>query len=800
MDDFKSSSNNDVTYNGITILESNFTNFFETMDDMFIVSDLNGMIIHCNKSLIDKLGFSILELKNMNIIDLHPINIRKKASQIVEKMLNKEIQSCPLDVESKYGETFSVETRVSFGKWDNKDCLLSISRDFTQENENFQLFSKIFESNPLPIFITSIYDNRIININPAFSKKIGYLESEVIGKTLEELNIFSDFNEFENIKNNRLSKKTIKDEELSLNSKNGKILSGIFSFEVISIKSIESLLTVMLDITDRVEIVNILEDKYQKLNNIIEGTNLGTWEWNVRTGELKVNNQWANMIGYQLKEIENKEVEIWEKHTHPDDLRYSNSMLKKHLNAETEYYESQVRMTHKNGNIVWIQDRGKVILRDENGIAMKMFGTHSDITKMKEAEENLIESEKRFLLALDQTKAGLWDYDMLTNKVFYSAMWKKILGYQEDEVENSFEGWRKLWNKDESSYIEKTIDDYLSGKTSNYEVIHRLKHKDGSWRWILTRGGVLKNDLGIPYRWIGTNIDITKDREQSEELERFFSVNLDLLCIADLQGNFIKTNKAWEDILGYSTQELNKRKFLDFVHPDDMDKTLETMKQLDDGQKVLQFTNRYITINGDYRYIEWRSNPYEGVIYAAARDITERIEYEKKILELSNRDTLTNAYNRRYVYERAQEIIEIYNRTGQLFSVCILDIDHFKNINDDYGHQIGDCVLKEFTKIIDNNLRPYDILGRYGGEEFIVVLTNTDIEDSILVIERILNIIRKKEFNFEGNKISFTFSAGISNCKEILKEQIIIDNLIELADKRMYQAKNAGRNKIIASS
>lgn len=291
-------------------------------------------------------------------------------------------------------------------------------------------------------------------------------------------------------------------------------------------------------------------------------------------------------------------------------------------------------------------------------------------------------------------------------------------------------------------------------------------------------------------------VDITAEQEQALELERFFSINLDLLCIADINCYFIKTNKAWEDILGYSTLELQGRKFLDFIHPDDIESTLEAIANLEEGKKVVEFVNRYISVDGKYHYIEWRSNPYGKLIYAAARDITERIEYEKIILDVSNKDSLTNIYNRRYIYNRTEEIIEKYKRDGTIFSVCILDIDHFKLINDSYGHQIGDSVLKEFTNIITEELRPYDLLGRYGGEEFIIILINTDKKEGYIVIERILNIVRNKTFVFNKKKIQFTFTAGIASCHEIAKQNLQIDKLVELADKRMYEAKNAGRNQI----
>lgn len=777
--------------------EANFNNFFESIDDMFIVSDLDGNIIHCNKSLIKKLGYSLSELKKMTIIDLHPIDQRQDTSITIEKMINGEIDYCSLEVESKSGAIYLLETRIWFGKWDKRDCIYSVSKDVTQENENFKLFSKIFENNPLPMAITSIDEKKFIKVNPMFVKKTGYSNEEIIGKTPRELGIFVECENLKDVSNKLENSKHVKNEELIFKCKDGKLLNGLFSVEEISSQGKKSLLTVMFDITEKVELIKNIEDKCQKLTNIIEGTNLGTWEWDIQTGKFEINKQWAKMIGYSLEELSDKRDETWFKFAHPEDLKISNKLIEKHLNGETEYYEFEIRMKHKDGKWIWVQDIGKVTERDNNGLPLKMFGTHSDITIKKDAEKELIESEKRFFLALDETKAGLWDYDMINDKLFLSPMWKSILGYSDNEIENSIEAWRELWNSNHTENILKAVDDYMKGKSKNFEVINRLKHKDGDWRWILTRGGILRDESDVPYRWIGTNIDITREQEQALELERFFTINLDLFCITNIEGYFLKINRAWEDILGYSSEQLKGRKFLEFIHPDDIDTTIEALKQLGKGEKVTHFINRYISADGNYRYIEWRSNPYEDLIYAAARDITERVEYENRILEISNKDALTGAYNRRYVFDRTEEIIKEYKNIQKTFSVCILDIDFFKKINDNYGHQAGDYVLKEFTRIIEENLRPYDILGRYGGEEFIVILNNIDEEQGSFIIKRILDIIRDTTFVFNGNDIKFTFSGGIASCKEINKDEITIDKLVEIADRRMYKAKNTGRNKIV---
>lgn len=556
----------------------------------------------------------------------------------------------------------------------------------------------------------------------------------------------------------------------------------------------------MKNLEEKMKTIENIECECKKLNNVIEAADLGTWEWNMESGEVVLNEKWAEMLGYSLEELNFTKLETFIKLIHPEDLKNSNEIIEKHVKGEIEYYDFEMRMKHKDGRWIWFHERGKVIERDEKGKALKMFGTHSDISKRKQIEKEIEENKKRFMFALDETKAGLWEMDMIENKMFLSSTWKKMLGYENDEIENAYESWERLWHPDDKEMIEKTLRDYFEGRSKKYELIHRLKHKDGSWRWILSRGGVLRDNDEMTHRWIGTNLDITAVYEHTLAFERIFSVNLDLLFIVDMDGNFIKINKASCDILGYSEDELKEFKVLDLVHKDYMESTIETFERMKNDEKISFFINRFLHKNGSYRYLEWSANPYEGLIYAAARDVTERIHYEEKILELSNRDSLTGVYNRRYVYERAAEMIEECKRDKRIFSVAILDIDDFKKVNDKYGHMVGDEVLKAFTKIINQNLRPSDILGRYGGEEFIIILNNADEMESRLILNKILKIVREKTFTFEGNDIKFTFSTGISNCKELEKKELIIDKLILMADKRMYRAKNEGKDKIVSKT
>jgi PAS domain S-box-containing protein len=200
--------------------------------------------------------------------------------------------------------------------------------------------------------------------------------------------------------------------------------------------------------------------------------------------------------------------------------------------------------------------------------------------------------------------------------------------------------------------------DNLIGRTAR-EVIPGIEH--AAFDWIAYYGAIALNGGEKEFeqycehleRWYRVHvystekncfttvfIDITESRLQFEELEAFFSVNLDLLCIADLDGNFIKTNTAWTRILGYSTEELNRRKFLEFVHPDDIQATLDVMATLGQGDDVLDFTNRYRSSDGSYRYIQWRSHPKGNLVYAAARDITGSKQLEEAARDATLRFSL----------------------------------------------------------------------------------------------------------------------------------------------------------------
>lgn len=178
---------------------------------------------------------------------------------------------------------------------------------------------------------------------------------------------------------------------------------------------------------------------------------------------------------------------------------------------------------------------------------------------------------------------------------------------------------------------------------------------------------------------------------EHHELQRFFDLALDLLCITDLDGNFTRINKAWETILGYSIEELENSRFLDFVHPDDLQSTLDTMSKLGQQEQILNFINRYRCRDGSYRYIEWRSQPYGNSIYAAALDITDRQCAE---------DTLRKSEARnRALVEAIPDILFRYNQRGDYLDIQVKDEEMLHPMARD-AMQKMDLIGKNITDLL----------------------------------------------------------------------------------------------------
>lgn len=171
------------------------------------------------------------------------------------------------------------------------------------------------------------------------------------------------------------------------------------------------------------------------------------------------------------------------------------------------------------------------------------------------------------------------------------------------------------------------------------------------------------------------------------------------------------------------------------------------------------------------------------------KSMLERL-YSSSIL-----DPLTGAHNRRHGEERLAAEIAYAVRHRSMLSVVLLDLDHFKQVNDDHGHQAGDAVLKHLAKLAKRELRTEDVFARYGGEEFLVIVRNVDLNGAFCAAERIRSVIERTPVDHEGKRIQATLSAGCASLDCVTAPTA--QELIAVADARLYEAKNRGRNRVV---
>ena len=360
-------------------------------------------------------------------------------------------------------------------------------------------------------------------ISPVVKEILGYVPEEIIGKMhFYDLHPKEGIEEIKKIAFGLFSRKEQFRELLRPpQSKSGEI--RWFSTNGIPLLNPDGTLRgyrgSYTDITERRLMEEELESERTRLAGIIEGTHVGTWEWNVQTGATVFNERWADIIGYTLKEISPVTIKTWMKYCHPDDLKLCNEKLEKHFHEELPYYDVEVRMMHKNGGWVWVHDRGKVVSWTPEGKPLLMLGTHQDITERKQMNEALFKANERFTLAVNGSNDGIWDWDITTNELYLSPKWKQILGYEDNELENHHNTFIRLVYEEDLEKVNEHLQRYFKGEANEYAIQFRMMHKDGSLRWILAKGAAIRDEKNRPFRMAGSHSDITLQKMAEEAIK-----------------------------------------------------------------------------------------------------------------------------------------------------------------------------------------------------------------------------------------------------------------------------------------
>jgi len=274
---------------------------------------------------------------------------------------------------------------------------------------------------------------------------------------------------------------------------------------------------VATDITEQKEMEEQLKNNEIRLQNIISGTNAGTWEWNIKTGETVFNERWAEIIGYTLDELEPVNIETWVKLAHPEDLKKSNELLQLHFNGELDFYSFESRMKHKDGSWVWVLDRGRVSDWDADGNPLKMSGTHIDITELKRAQEALRESDEKHRMLVENSHDIIYTMSPEGVFIFVSPSWTVLLGHPLDQVAGH--PFQPFVHPDDIEgcmlFLQKVVE---TGQRQE-GVEYRVRHINGTWRWHTTSAVPLKDEAGRITGFEGTARDITDQKLADDKIK-----------------------------------------------------------------------------------------------------------------------------------------------------------------------------------------------------------------------------------------------------------------------------------------
>ena len=260
-----------------------------------------------------------------------------------------------------------------------------------------------------------------------------------------------------------------------------------------------------------------LDDTHCILNHAQNISSIGSWDWDIKNNTLWWSDEVYNILNidkYQFKAT----YESFLEYIYPDDLETVKSAVKVSLDDKNIPYDIEHRIISKDGKIKVVREKAE-IFRDNMENPVRMTGVIQDITQHYEIQKQLKDNEFRWKFAVEGSGDGLWDWDLATNNVYYSTRWKEMLGYQEDEINDSLSEWERLVHPDDLKNAYMIVEDYLKGNTKHYTIEIRMLCKDSSYKWILARGMIVKrDDNGDPLRVIGTHTDISHQKKIAQEL------------------------------------------------------------------------------------------------------------------------------------------------------------------------------------------------------------------------------------------------------------------------------------------
>ncbi|MCX6081970.1 MAG: diguanylate cyclase [Chloroflexi bacterium] len=580
------------------------------------------------------------------------------------------------------------------------------------------------------------------------------------------------------------------------------------------------------DISERKRIENLLQITEKRLSVLAEYSRVIFWEVDAEGLYNYISPTCLSILGYTSVEISAKKYFY---DLHPDEGRAAFKVAAfEQIDRQLPFRNFENMLQTKDGQVIWVSTNALPIL-DENGKLTGYSGVDIDITEHKLVAAAVVEreaskreqaalakadAERRLLLDNIQTQVWYLTDDHTYGRV--NVAHAAFIGVSKERL-----AFKSMYDFVQNDRLDHFIQDvkqvFATGQAIHSEL--RLPNADGEWRLLKILTSAILNADGLVRQVVCSADDIT-ERKQAEEALRYAHWKLE----STIEGTHVGTwewnvqtgettfNEIWAQMLGYSLAELapiSIKTWEMLNHPDDLIRSGELLAHHFMGKslyyecepRMKHKDGHWVWIQDRGRVVTWTEDNKPLLMLGIHTDISVRKASEEKIrllnIELENltlTDFLTNLFNRRYFMLRGTEAVKRVMRNTEPLSLLMLDIDLFKKVNDNYGHEVGDLALQHVARVLKSCLREIDILARIGGEEFAVLLPNMGQAEAAILAERVRKLIQDTPFETGGKAIAITISLGAAVFENGMAA---IDDLLRNADAALYEAKRSGRNCVV---
>ncbi|WP_041766071.1 EAL domain-containing protein [Psychromonas ingrahamii] len=513
-------------------------------------------------------------------------------------------------------------------------------------------------------------------------------------------------------------------------------------------------------------------------------------------GWLRVNPRLCEILGYREEELL---LLNWSELTHPDDRHLDLYQYDQMLTGEEDGYSLDKRFIRKDGESVYVHMTISCYRVD--GAVQFVIAGILDSSERKHAEDKIRGRKEQLLSVLSGSELGFWDWNIEANTVHRNARWAEMLGYRFEDIQNDTSINLDSVHPNDCGRVWQSVTDHLEGRTAQHKIEYRMRTRQGEYKWILDCAKIVNyGEDQQPLRMSGTHTDITKRKLAEESMQlasMVYQNSREAMTVTDSNGNIITTNPAFTEMTGYSADEITGKSHT-FIVSKQQDKRVYQRMELAlnstghwRGEVSCRHKNgeNYMALLGINSIYNEDRSVHRRV--AQFSDITERKKSEKIIWKQANFDNLTGLSNRQMFHDQLLHEKNKAQRRGLNVGLLFLDLDRFKAVNDTLGHNMGDQLLIDVAQRLRNCVRKRDLVSRFGGDEFTVIIGGLKNTQSVERVAQKILCELAEPFLLGEQNVYITPSIGITFYP---KDGEATEMLLKNADQAMYSAKEKGRN------